>query len=815
MNDQPLHYIKSYCDKLIEVITTSGLINTYLYGESGTGKSYLLERLYSLLTHKNYNCILLKGDSAKTEIDYYPFDEYLEKIYRLKRASTNVILDVIEEIPTVGKPARSVLKEVVDYNQYIEKKDILNTNEFQVHRDFSLQLISLLDSKKHVVIICDDYQYFDIRTRLYLDETIRKIRNDLSLFVHLIYSVNTSVSNYKSKILNNEGNIIKLQTPDKTLIRQILIDWGYKKEISDEMLNAIHISTGGHLYLIRCILEYIESGDILYSSHLTDRKSLLFRIIETRLKFFGDKYDDAKRLFCLLSLIGQQASNTELYCLMDNNTSNLSEIIQESVSLNLLTIKDDYVYFAHEIIKKCFDFFTKEFSNSFLLKYANCIKEISPFHYAKRAFLQAKIKNNNEADVFYALYAIQKIRKGLFSEISTIKERFSSLHKESISEFVDNLSECYKLLFNGHDSLALNKLYSLPDSFPFYLLMEKQYLIHLIMFKSNFIETRKKALDSLNEIIIDLEKGELEIWSRFMFLKFALEAEVFLKNEAHKTRMRLINTLSKRVLFDKESEKLINRICLYSDIIDPPEVAHKKLITLIARMENEINNEHYDALLELYIAESNLSGNALIIGEYRIALESSYKAVKMIDQFPLICFSHREVCYNNLYISLFLENDTDIREIIDKYSQIIHTCSEEDLILISCNYAGLLAYDKRYKEALNIMEKIEYNEETDRYYLYYFLLNYSITLYLNKEREKALQILSDAEKYINFVSVNITKYYQMHYEILHTIFIKEDHMDLSEMQHRFEIMQPSYLSSIWKKFKKVYLFSDLQIWTEI
>ena len=187
----------------------------------------------------------------------------------------------------------------------------------------------------------------------------------------------------------------------------------------------------------------------------------------------------------------------------------------------------------------------------------------------------------------------------------------------------------------------------------------------------------------------------------------------------------------------------------------------------------------------------------------------------MIDQFPLICFSHREVCYNNLYISLFLENDTDIREIIDKYSQIIHTCSEEDLILISCNYAGLLAYDKRYKEALNIMEKIEYNEETDRYYLYYFLLNYSITLYLNKEREKALQILSDAEKYINFVSVNITKYYQMHYEILHTIFIKEDHMDLSEMQHRFEIMQPSYLSSIWKKFKKVYLFSDLQIWTEI
>ena len=176
------------------------------------------------------------------------------------------------------------------------------------------------------------------------------MRHDLSLYVHLVYSINTSVPNYESKIVNNEGRVIQLQKPDKSLIKKILIDWGYKKEISDEMLNSFYISTGGHLYLIKCILEYLETGDILYSSHLTDKKSLLFRIIETRLKFFGDKYSEAKKLFCLLSLIGQQASNTEINCLMDNSYK-LSEIINKSVSLNLLTIEDDYVYFSHEIIK--------------------------------------------------------------------------------------------------------------------------------------------------------------------------------------------------------------------------------------------------------------------------------------------------------------------------------------------------------------------------------------------------------------------------------------------------------------------------------
>ena len=91
----------------------------------------------------------------------------------------------------------------------------------------------------------------------------------------------------------------------------------------------------------------------------------------------------------------------------------------------------------------------------------------------------------------------------------------------------------------------------------------------------------------------------------------------------------------------------------------------------------------------------------------------------------------------------------------------------------------------------------------------------TVILYLNKKQNLALQILSDAKKYIDCVAPNIAKYYLMHYKILHTILTKEDFIELYEMQQKFENMQPLYLSPIWKKFKKVYLFSDLQIWTEV
>ena len=47
MDDKTIHYIKEYCNKILDMITTSSSMDIYLYGESGTGKSYLLMRISS------------------------------------------------------------------------------------------------------------------------------------------------------------------------------------------------------------------------------------------------------------------------------------------------------------------------------------------------------------------------------------------------------------------------------------------------------------------------------------------------------------------------------------------------------------------------------------------------------------------------------------------------------------------------------------------------------------------------------------------------------------------------------------------------
>lgn len=297
MSDKTIHYIKEYCAEILDIITSTNSKIINLYGESGTGKSYLLENLHIDLISNSYKCIILKGDIAKKGIDYYPLDEYLEKTYRIKRATTSAVKDLIAEIPIIGKSAKTIFEEITDYNKHIIKKDILNINTFQIHEEFSLQFLSLLSENKKVVLICDDIQYFDLKTIGYLYEIYRKLQIDVSSHVHLINSINTSVNNSVLNFLDKEGTDIHLQTLDRNMIKRIIKSWGHEKELSEEMLDVMHISTGGHLYLLKCIVEYLYTDEIRYSSHFADKRSLLVKIIETRLKKFGNKYDEAKKLF--------------------------------------------------------------------------------------------------------------------------------------------------------------------------------------------------------------------------------------------------------------------------------------------------------------------------------------------------------------------------------------------------------------------------------------------------------------------------------------------------------------------------------------
>ncbi len=814
MNYRLIPYLQNISDNIWNVINGDGVDIVNIIGESGSGKSFLLNNIFGKTHENKEEVIILKGDSSKREVDFYPLDDYLSRALKIQRLGKKVIDQLFEEIPIVGKSLKIVFENNVPVS-LTHQKEILDISELNIHSEFTLYLLSVINKSRRVLVLCDDIQYFDKKTIAFLNDLIIKLRNANLPSIKFISTFNTSFRLYENSPI--EGTVINfnLSLPQKEDICKLMQFWGLDRELSPKDIDMIFACTGGHLYLLYSIMEYLRSFD-LQDADIANSNSLMNKIITTRLCSFGNKYDEAQQVLCCLSYIGDQVSKSELLCVLEK-PNKLHDILNISANQNLLVIKDDYIFFCHEIIRKAFYGLEKRDLEPFYSKFSSCIKNISPSHYAKRAIIETKAANFEQADILFALYACQKMRNGLFSEIPDINDRFSSKLKILCIEFTTELENAYRLTFEGKNQEALSLLYSTSSVYPYPLWVEKQYLICTLQFKNNIQTERINALQVIKELVLEVKNDELELWSRCAILELVLERELLMFEDARITRNALQSVLSRRLYFDKDALRLLNNIDLYSDTIDTPPVAHAKLRRLVDRLESYIENGSYDQVLDLYIAESNLSGNSLIVGEYKVAYIAAEKALRLMSKFNLIQFSHPEVCLNNRCLALYYMGHKDELGILNEYKKILSVQSDEDKILLITNYAGLLIFQGKYHEAFSVIETINEEEVSfniDRYYAYYYGFNRALILYFNHQIDDSLHLLGELKEFVSQISKNMEKYYEKHYTLTISLLQEKHYTSILDLQADFCHRIPEYISAIWNKFKPVYLFSDLQIWTQ-
>lgn len=815
MNDKLIPYINNILKNILEIIKVSSVDVINIVGESGSGKTFLLNSILRKLQESDNEVIVLKGDSAKCEIDFHPLDDFLDKATKIQKLGKAVVSQLFEEIPIIGKSLKLISENTESIDIFTTQKKIPDLSKLQLHREFAIYVLSVLNKGLRPFVLCDDIQYFDTKTICFLNDLNVKLRNADLPSITFISTINTSVSTYKQSLLEGVITNILVSLPLKEDVCDIMKFWGLDREWDKEEIEMIFTCTGGHLYLLHSIMEYLRSYH-LEDVNIANSNTLMNKIITTRLSSFGDKYNEAQKTLCYLSYIGDQVSKNELLCALDK-PDKLNDILNISANQNLLIVKDDYIFFCHEIIRRAFFGLENRDLVSFYSKFSLCVKNISPSHYAKRAIIETKAANLDQADILFVMYACQKMRNGLFSEIPDIKNRLSSRLKYLFVEFITELEEAYRLTFDGKNQTALAILDSTSSAYPYPLWIEKQYLICTLQFKNNIREERINALHTIKELVSEVQDVEVELWSRCLILELVLERELNLFEDARITRNRLQSVLSKRLHFDKNALKLLNSIDLYSDTIDTPPVAHAKLRRLVERLETYIENDNYDQIFDLYIAESNLSGNSLIVGEYETAYLAAEKALRLIKQFNLIRFSHPEVCLNNKYLALLYMNHEDKNGIVSGYKEILPIQTDEDKILITTNYAGLLLSQEKCVEALETIITIEREEvsfDIDRYYAYYYQFNYALILYFNGYREDAIDLLEEVNEFVPQISRNLEKYYKKHYALVMELLREADYKSIHHLQSVFSNRAPIYLSAIWGKFKPVYLFSDLQIWTQ-
>lgn len=801
--------------KILVNLEKGKIISADIKGVSGSGKSWLLQKLANSITDKGGCVIKLQGDPERIKEVYYPLNVFIEQKNKTGNKSIKAAKKLVGEIPFVGASAESFLEDI-DLQSFSKTNSDFEAFGLNKQKQFATHATSLLNKHSTLAIICDDIQDFDQPTIDYLDCLIKFLNaQTFETRVAFIFGFNVereNTTNYPSWLssVHFEYNLKRI---DRSQLVSALLLFGLKHTLREPELDLIYTSTGGHLHVLRTIVAYLNRNQ---EKNLLQEQgnTLMHNLLENRLQQIQQYYKLIKELLLALGGVGKSGSKAELLCLLEKN-DDLADAMKHAEDLEFITIKDGYLHFTHEIVKDYISAQENKRKPSFYRKYSDCLRALNPSNYLRRAWAEGMAGNKEKADAFRALFIIQRIRLGLYEEVNELINLFNSEDAERMTSAVKIFKASYQQNSDSSLNEGLLSLSLLPYDLPQELLAEKIYLECEILLKHTDYPSRQEALQKLESWDI-LKEEEPEQWYRFSHLKLLANSELGNFEMATKIEQEIAIFFTKRANFDVSAKDILNRLNLFSEIVYSPDIAHIKLSQTYHSLKREIENENFDKLLDYYISLCNLSGNCISTNRLPLSLEYGKEAIGLIKGFPHIYFPHKEVALNNLLLASYFLKVESPEKVLSTFRQLANEMMEEDGILINSNIAGILIQQNRIDEAQVLLQEknsLIAENHTDPFYFYHHRFNYGLTLYLAGQKDQAISVLEPLTKLEGQINNKLTTFYKRHFELTLELINQNDKLSYSEMCEQFQKKQPRYLSIVWDKFKPVYLFTDLQIWT--
>jgi hypothetical protein len=801
-----LHETASTITNFLQSNSCSTLL---IKGPSGRGKSWVVESIASGQKAGNWCFLFLYGDENNTN-SFYPLTQFIEKKERNFNTKRKVINETAGQIPYVGRGIKAILDEY-DFRKIKFRKKIQDIIPFKEHISFSMHLAGLNKKYNRIVIICENIDLFDDQTVQFLSELKSgyKTLNECFTISFLLITDDTSFSLDHTAFDFNDSKEIILPALTIDQIKQLMTIWT-SQVVDQTTLELIASCTGGHLKLLKMVAYHLKLNPTE-----TLAQNFLYEIVDSRLKSLKVKYEAIKELFSMIDNAGNNISKYELYCLL-GDTDECNDLIEKAASFELILQQDNYIKFVHPDLKKIVSSYTPPHKSSYYKNLAICLKKLSPKDYVRRAQNEILCNRVDQSDVYWTLASIQKMREGNLLNAQYLLYRISE-SKLSLREVCSQFLDAYRYSLNGKSEQAIDILHRMPNTLPDVIHAEKDYLHCENLLKRISNQSKLEALEIISRWE-DFDNEEPEIWSRIMQLRIVVTSELGQLSAAREIESRILRYNAARIMFDSNAKYVLERLALFSDVLYSPEIAHKKMRQTEFQVTQEYNLENFHRGLEVYIFRTNLSGNSFLLGRMSDCIAYAEGALRILEQLNNCNFPYTEAALSNLLLAAYFSVQIDIELATSRYKSIYLTSElEENRLLIDINFAGLILLDKGPKNALQILEQSvpPIKEHDDPYYFYYYWSNCAFLQYLNNNTERAKEILDVLRPIVSKVSFVIPEYYQKHFELLSSIINLNNCLTYRQVTTYIDEDYSFFLSDLWRHFKRVYLFTDIQIWTSV
>lgn len=758
-----------------------------LSGKSGIGKSFLIQKLVEEIKEK-YACPIcyIKGDQFCQGREYFCIKKALTQLtlpYEQIQNTKDFATDLFKDIPYFGTVGSRVISNKL-HKQEIEQKNsgyFLNEEELEI-----VFRLNYLFDKKYSLVICDNLQYFDLKSLelLYLLITSDQYWNTFFSKCQILF-VYTEMDEKRESIIKKiystcASNHIKMSDVHYEDIDKILKNFGCKIDLAEEIKRVLFKLSDGHLEIIKHIASQMTSNQS--KSKITVKENnaekFLEELINNKLKDLGASGKQIAELLEYASLIGKTFSNDELSRIVELNKQDFYDAIKKSNEMELISSQEKYSIFSHDIIQLLFHKRADQRYIHYYERMKKCIKELYPSEYERRIEIEQKLCDYSAASILIALLAAKKNYDLVFEE-----ENYLILlsFQPYIKEFLQDMQDAYTEYLAANYKKTLSILNSIDDLLPIELLAERDLLKAITLTKILNEQSRQRAISCIQEYTLEKLNNEGDLYLRVQLTLISSYAHMAQIDKAKECEKNIMAYLQPRLNYDENAQYIANVLRRKSNAMHECIYAERnirKSVQYFAPLQGQnapLNPIQY--LMSL----GNYAGILIECGQFLDCFNAITKAQRLVEDNPQMTFPRIHILDNNYLLCIYLMDGERKKEVLDSYKYLTKYNENADHIFIISNYSALLSVNGFVDDAYKLLEEQYLKKQKNKEPFYEICLtNNLMVLKLFKKDFSGAQELLDI--LMNSIEGIIDEsYYRKKYKLFQQIIYDKSDIPLEKI----------------------------------
>lgn len=798
-----------YSDYINNVVTFKG--------KAGVGKTYVVDKLiHECQNNDDMTICYISGDQFCQEREYYCIKQSLSEVsveYEKKKHDTNLIAEFVGELPQLGDISKKIVSDKLNYSNINQ-----NRKTFFLNNDDEKNIVYRLNyllGKKHSLIICDNFQFFDKKS-LEIIYLFLKNSSQFEFMKQCQFLIVVTTEQFYEPIVDNIINQFskkefELEPITFEEMDAYLDNFALEHCININIKKVLFNLANGHLEVIKQIALKMDNQFSANNASAHNLEEFLECLITKNLEKLGEKGNEISHLLEYASLIGKKFLNYEVERTSSLHKQDYINIMRYSENMDYIIQGKPYTYFSHDIIQLIFR--NKAYRNNiqYYERMQECVKELFPGDYIRRIQIEIQLDNMYNAAILIVLLYFKYNFKNIYE-----KDEYSSIIKEfsDVNEFYYYFKTAIEEYHKRNYKETIKKLNRISDIYPTQLLVIRDILKSISLTKLINNNYRKEAIKCLDNYTLENMCGEGDLYLQVLLARISSYSHNGMIKQAKNCEKQLYQYLQPRISYDENAKTTLYIIKRKSNCMHECIIAERQIKESVDYFKPLPGNTAALNPIQYLMSLANHSGILIECGRFCEALKEVEKAYDFIKINPMTVFPRLQIVDNNFLIALYLEKHTLKKDVLNSYKKLVNLSENADNIFIISNYCSFLAINGEIENAYALLLKSR-NQALNNSETFYEISVENNILILELYKKNYIEAQSILNRLVETTNGIIDEsYYKKKYELLQLAIDQQIDITIDNID-TFLFEYCSHYQEAWSYWGHSFDFTALYYWSDL